>query len=293
MTSTEKDTAMKRHYKITSLPGDGVGPEIMAVALEILEVLASKHGFEVDVVEHPVGGAAIDSCGVPLPDPTVASALESDAVLLGAVGGPKWDSCPPHIRPEAGLLSLRKQLELFCNLRPVKTFEALTAACPIKSVTAERPIDMMIVRELTGGIYFGDRGSEVMEDGVEKAWDVEAYSAPEVRRIADIALDLAATRTGRLTSVDKANVLNSSRLWRKTVEEQHQAISGKHEDKGQQVTLTHQYVDNAAMQLIINPHQFDVVLTNNIFGDILSDEASTLVGSIGLMPSASLGTRSL
>lgn len=272
----------KAPYKITLLPGDGIGPEILREAVKILEAVGTKFDIAFDFKEEAIGGASIDAHGVPLRDETLRACKASDAVLLGAVGGPKWDNLPKEIRPETGLLGLRKGLGLYCNLRPVKLFPALKGASPLKQRENDPPLDMLIVRELTGGIYFGERGSDEDHNG-KYAWDQERYSVKEIHRIAEIAFEAAKDRKGMVTSVDKANVLESSRLWRDTVKTLHQ---DKHADE---VELNHQYVDNCAMQLILNPHQFDVVLTTNLFGDILSDEASTLAGSIGLMPSASLG----
>lgn len=272
----------KEPYKIMLLPGDGIGPEILREAVKVLEAVATKFDLAFDFIEEPIGGASIDVHGVPLSDRTLEACKRSDAVLLGAVGGPKWDNLPKETRPETGLLGLRKGLGLYCNLRPVKLFPALKGASPLKQKANDPPLDMLIVRELTGGIYFGERGSDEDHNG-KYAWDQERYSVKEIHRIAEIAFEAAKDRKGMVTSVDKANVLESSRLWRDTVKNLHE---GRHAEG---VTLNHQYVDNCAMQLILNPHQFDVVLTTNLFGDILSDEASTLAGSIGLMPSASLG----
>lgn len=272
----------KEAYQIMLLPGDGIGPEILKEAVKILEAVSLKFDIAFEFTEAPIGGASIDLHGIPLSDQTLAACKASDAVLLGAVGGPKWDGLPKETRPETGLLGLRKGLGLYCNLRPVKLFPALKGASPLKQKENDPPLDMLIVRELTGGIYFGQRGADEDHEG-KYAWDQERYSVKEVSRIAEIAFEAAKERKGMVTSVDKANVLESSRLWRDTVKALH------HANHADQVELNHQYVDNCAMQLILNPHQFDVVLTTNLFGDILSDEASTLAGSIGLMPSASLG----
>lgn len=270
-----------KNYSITLLPGDGIGPEIMAEAVKVLKALETRFDFSFDMTTAPIGGAGVDQDGQPLSDATLDQCRASDAVLLGAVGGPKWDHLPKDQRPETGLLKLRKSLGLYCNLRPVKLFDALKHASPLRPKPNEKPLDMLIVRELTGGIYFGERGLEDTPEG-KSAWDQERYSDFEIQRIAQIAFEAAKGRRGQVTSIDKANVLESSRLWRSTVS---QIRDSSHED----VVLNHQYVDNCAMQLILNPHQFDVLLTSNLFGDILSDEASTLAGSIGLMPSASLG----
>lgn len=254
--------------KIAALNGDGIGPEIMAQGLRVLSHVAGKYNIDIEVKEAAFGGEAIDAFGHPFPDSTKEIVDESDAILLGAVGGDRWNGC--EVRPEHGLLSLRKYLKAYCNLRPIICFEPLMAMSPIKH---EGPIDLCFVRELTGGIYFGEKG-----EGEDFAYDVEKYATYEIERIAKCAFDLAKQRSNKVTSIDKSNVLNSSKLWRKTVTENNPGVS-----------LNHMYVDNAAMQLILNPSQFDVVLTNNIFGDILSDEASVLAGSIGVLPSASIG----
>ena len=267
-------------YKITLLKGDGIGPEIVNQAVKVLDCAAEKFGFGVTYDEALLGGCAIDATGVPLPDETVAKCKASDSVLLGAVGGPKWDSQPGNNRPEAGLLGIRGALGLFANLRPSVIFGPLKSASPIKDEIIGGNLDVMIVRELTGGIYFGERGRKEV-NGQPAAWDTEMYTIGEVERIARVAFDLAMKRNKKLTSVDKANVLESSRLWRETVK--------RVAEDYPEVELNHMYVDNCAMQLVLNPKQFDVILTNNIFGDILSDEASTIAGSIGLLPSASLG----
>lgn len=269
-----------RTYDIAVLSGDGIGPEIMQEALKVLKVLEEKFPIKLNLEEALVGGHAIDLTGEPLPKETLELCRRSSAVLLGAVGGPKWDNVPSEKRPESGLLNLRKSLGLYCNLRPVKLFDALKEASPLKNQTAEKPLDLLIVRELTGGIYFGEKGLEENEFGAS-AYDVERYSCTEINRISEMAFQMSRQRNKRLTSIDKANVLESSRLWRKQVNQ----VSLDHKD----IQVNHQYVDNCAMQLILNPQQFDVILTSNLFGDILSDEASTLAGSIGLMPSASLG----
>ena len=262
-------------YKITLLKGDGIGPEIVDQAVKVLNKAADKFGFGVTYDEALLGGCAIDATGVPLPEETVAKCKASDSVILGAVGGPKWDDQPGSNRPEAGLLGIRGALGLFANLRPSVIFGPLKSASPIKDEIIGDNMDIMIVRELTGGIYFGERGKS--EDA---AWDTEKYSVAEIERIARVAFDMAMKRNKKLTSVDKANVLESSRLWRKTVIE----ISKEYPE----VELNHMYVDNCAMQLVRNPKQFDVIVTSNIFGDILSDEASMIAGSIGMLASASL-----
>lgn len=266
-------------YKITLLKGDGIGPEIVNQAVKVLDKASEKFGFSVEYDEALLGGCAIDATGVPLPDETIAKCKASDSVILGAVGGPKWDTLPGSNRPEAGLLGIRGALGLFANLRPAVIFEPLKSASPIKDEIIGGNLDIMIVRELTGGIYFGERGRKEV-NGSPAAWDTEMYTVAEVERIARVAFDLAMKRNKKLTSVDKANVLESSRLWRETVIN----VSKDYPE----VELSHMYVDNCAMQLVRNPGQFDVIVTSNIFGDILSDEASMISGSIGMLASASL-----
>ncbi len=265
---------------IVLLPGDGIGPEVTRAAAAILHETAHEFSHEFAFVELPLGGAAIDATGLPLPNETLDACKKADAVFLGAVGGPKWDALPVGKRPESGLLGLRKGMGLYVNVRPVKLIEPLKALSPLKQ---ERlgDLDLEIVRELAGGMYFGERGN-AMEGGQERAWDTETYSTPEIERIATFAYTRAENRTRRLCSVDKANVLTSSQLWRRTVT----AMSAVYPS----VKLEHMYVDNAAMQLTLRPSQFDVMLCSNMFGDILSDAAAALVGSIGLIPSASFGT---
>ena len=267
------------NYKITLLKGDGIGPEIVNQAVKVLDKTAEKFGFTVTYDAALLGGCAIDATGVPLPEETVAKCKASDSVILGAVGGPKWDTQPGNNRPEAGLLGIRGALGLFANLRPSVIFGPLKSASPIKDEIIGDNMDIMIVRELTGGIYFGERGRKEV-DGQPAAWDTEQYSVPEIERIARVAFDLAMKRNKKVTSVDKANVLESSRLWRETVIR----VSADYPE----VELNHMYVDNCAMQLVRNPKQFDVIVTSNIFGDILSDEASMIAGSIGMLASASL-----
>src|SRR6202051_2974385 len=265
---------------IVLLPGDGIGPEVTRAAAIVLRETGHEFNHQFEFAELPVGGAAIDAAGTPLPNETLDACKKADAVFLGAVGGPKWDSLPVGKRPENGLLDLRKGLGLYVNLRPVKLLEPLRGISPLK---ADRlgDLDLEIVRELAGGMYFGERGT-VKENGVERAFDTESYSTPEIERIAAFAFTRAEARSRRLCSVDKANVLSSSQLWRRTVT----AMSSAYPN----VTLEHMYVDNAAMQLTLKPSQFDVMLTTNMFGDILSDAAAALVGSIGLIPSASFGS---
>lgn len=267
-------------YKIAVIPGDYIGPEVVAEGIKVLKKISDQFGHTFQFTEVLAGGAAIDVCGECLPNNTVTVCKESNAVLLGAVGGPKWDHLAGAQRPEKALLGLREQLGLFSNLRPAIMHKALSDACPLKKEITGNHFNIMIVRELTGGIYFGDRGQRVGKYGVE-AYDTESYSEFEIKRIARNAFDIAMQREKNLVSVDKANVLDSSRLWRKTVDE----IAKSYPE----VTVSHMYVDNAAMQLVRNPKQFDVLVTSNMFGDILSDEASMITGSIGILPSASFG----
>ncbi len=264
-------------YRIAWLPGDGIGRDVTQEALRVLRSAGDAFGFSVTIDEHAAGGAAIDAYGSPLPDETLAAALASDAVLLGAVGGPKWDNLDGSLRPEAGLLRLRKELGVFANLRPVVVSEALAGGSPLrKEIVAGT--DLLIVRELTGGIYFGQpRGRNAVE-----AYNTMRYSADEIERIARVAFEWAGRRSGRVTSVDKANVLDVSRLWR-------EVVSRVHNEEYPDLSLEHLYVDNAAMQLVRRPSEFDVLVTGNLFGDILSDLAATLPGSLGLLPSASIG----
>ncbi|WP_142849618.1 3-isopropylmalate dehydrogenase [Telmatospirillum sp. J64-1] len=267
--------------KLLFLPGDGIGPEVMAQVMRIIEWMAKKRGINFDVTSGLVGGASIDAHGVPLTDETLAAAMEADAVLLGAVGGPKWDNLPFDVKPERGLLGLRKEMGLFANLRPAVVFDALADASTLKHEVVAG-LDIMIVRELTGGIYFGQpRGIDTLPDGTRKGYNTLVYTSPEVQRIAKVAFDLAMKRNKRVCSVDKANVLESTILWREEVEKVHKEYPG--------VELSHMYVDNASMQLVRNPKQFDVMVTTNMFGDILSDCAAMLTGSLGMLPSASLG----
>ncbi|GHU34266.1 3-isopropylmalate dehydrogenase [Clostridia bacterium] len=264
-----------KQYKIAVIPGDGIGPEIITEAVKVLTTAAGKYNVSFAFTETLLGGDAIDKTGVPLPDETIKICKESSAVLMGAVGGAKWDVLPAHLRPEAGLLGIRKSLGLYANLRPVKVVPQLIDSSTLKPEVI-RGVDLLIVRELTGGIYFGER-----KRGEDYALDTEKYTSAEVDRVAKTAFETARLRGKKLLSVDKANVLESSRFWRERVIE----AAKNYPD----VELSHMYVDNAAMQLIRNPAQFDVIVTSNIFGDILSDEASMIPGSIGLLPSASLG----
>ena len=268
-----------KNYKLVLLKGDVIGPEIVNEAVKVLDKAAEKFNFTVEYEEALLGGCAIDATGVPLPEETVAKCKAADSVILGAVGGPKWDTLPGNLRPEAGLLGIRGALGLFANLRPAVIFEPLKNASPLKDEIIGKALDIMVVRELTGGIYFGERGRKDV-DGNPAAYDTEMYTVPEIERIARVAFDMAMNRNKKLTSVDKANVLESSRLWRETVIK----VSKEYPE----VELNHLYVDNCAMQLVRNPGQFDVIVTSNIFGDILSDEASMISGSIGMLASASL-----
>lgn len=266
-------------YNIAVIPGDGIGPEVINEAIKVLDAVGGKYGHEFNYTQVLAGGAAIDAAGECLPQETIDIAKKSDAVLLGAVGGPKWDSLPGDKRPERALLGIRKELGLFANLRPAIMFDELKDACPIRPEKVEGGLDLLVVRELTGGIYFGERGYKDTNMG-KAAYDIEQYSEGEVKRIAEVAFDMAMKRNKKVTSVDKANVLESSRLWRKTVAE----VAKNYPE----VELENFYVDNTAMQLVYNPKQFDVIVTSNIFGDILSDEASMITGSLGMLPSASL-----
>ena len=265
---------------IVLLAGDGIGPEVTRAAVTVLREAAHEFHHQFEFAEFPIGGAAIDAAGTPLPNATLDACSKADAVFLGAVGGPKWDSLPVGKRPESGLLGLRQGLGLYVNVRPVKLLEPLRAISPLKANRLGE-LDLEIVRELAGGMYFGERGSAV-ENGVERAFDTESYSTKEVERIATFAFARAESRSRRICSVDKANVLASSALWRRTVTAMSAAYPG--------IRLEHMYVDNAAMQLTLRPAQFDVMLTTNMFGDILSDAAAALAGSIGVIPSASFGS---
>lgn len=268
-------------FNIALLRGDGIGPEIVDSAVEVLKKTAEKFGHTFNFTPYLIGGAAIDATGKPLPEETVEGCLASDSVLLGAVGGPKWDNLPGDCRPEKALLGIRAAMGLFTNLRPAKLYKALKDSCPLRPDIVENGFDLMMVRELTGGIYFGERGRREGKYG-EEAYDTECYSKMEIERIAKVAFETARKRNKNVISIDKANVLESSRLWRATVHE----IAKDYPD----VTCTDMLVDNAAMQLVKNPAQFDVVVTSNMFGDILSDESSQITGSIGMLPSASLGS---
>lgn len=265
---------------IALLKGDGIGPEIVDSAVAVLEKTASKFGHKFNFTPYLIGGCAVDETGLPLPQETVDGCLASDSVLLGAVGGPKWDGLAGDIRPEKALLGIRSAMGLYTNLRPAKLYPALRGASPLKDEIVGGGFDILIVRELTGGIYFGDRGYREGKYGTE-AFDTEAYSVTEIKRIGKAAFEAAMKRGKRLCSVDKANVLESSRLWRKTMHELAEEYP--------EVEYRDMFVDNAAMQLVRDPKQFDVIVTSNMFGDILSDEASQITGSIGMLASASLG----
>lgn len=268
-------------YQITVIKGDGIGPEIVEEAVKVLQKVEKVCGHEFCFEEALAGGCAYDATGDPFPQETLEKCLASDSVLLGAVGGKKWDNLPPHLRPEQALFGMRKGMELFANLRPAVLYDEMKTASPLKSEILQQGMDIMIVRELTGGIYFGKRGTEV-SDGLETAYDTETYNEAEIDRIVKVGFETAMKRGKKLASVDKANVLDTSRLWRKRVEMM--------KEQYPEVEVEHVLVDNAAMQLVRAPGQFDVMVTSNMFGDILSDEAAMITGSIGLLPSASLGT---
>lgn len=267
------------NFDIALLKGDGIGPEIVNSAVQVLEFIGNKFGHNFIFNDYLAGGCAIDKLGVPLPDETIEGCKKSDSVILGAVGGPKWDQLPGDLRPERALLGVRSALGLFTNIRPAKLYPALKSECPLREDIVNNGVDLVMIRELTGGIYFGERGRRIGENG-EEAFDTECYSVMEIERIAKVAFETAMKRNKSVISIDKANILESSRLWRETV---HKVAKDYPE-----VTCTDMLVDNAAMQLIRNPSQFDVVVTSNMFGDILSDESSQITGSIGLLPSASL-----
>ncbi len=270
-------------YQITVLPGDGIGPEVVREGTEVLSQVASIYGFQVQYEEGLVGGASIDATGQPLTDPVLKLAKESHAVLLGAMGGPKWDGLDYSVRPERALLALRRELGLFANLRPVKLFSALASASTLKREVVEGT-DLLVVRELTGGIYFGEpKGVTKLPEGTERGVNTLVYTTPEIERIGRVAFEAARRRRNQVLSVDKANVLEATELWRRVITQVHK--EGGFAD----IHLDHMLVDNCAMQLIRNPKQFDVIVTTNMFGDILSDEAAMLTGSIGMLPSASIG----
>lgn len=271
-------TEVCMNKKIALIPGDGIGPDVVAEAVNVLNAVADKYGHRFEYETVIAGGCAIDKFGKPLPQEQLDICLKSDAALLGAVGGPKWDSLPSEMRPEKALLGLRSGMKVFANLRPAVMWKQLKDACPLKDEIVGDGLDILIVRELTGGIYFGERGTS---DDQNTAWDTEKYTRPEIERIVRMGFEYAQKRQKRLCVVDKANILNSSQLWRRVAED----IKGDYPD----VTLSYLYIDNASMQLVRNPRQFDVIATSNMFGDILSDEASQITGSIGMLASASLG----
>ncbi len=271
--------------KIAVIKGDGIGPEIVNEAEKVLNKVGEKYGHTFEYTDVLMGGCAIDATGVPLPQETIDICLASDSVLLGAVGGPKWDTLPGNLRPEAGLLGIRGAMKLFANIRPAKLIPALAGACPLKDEITKNGLDLVIVRELIGGAYFGERDTHVDENGVKHASDSMAYADYEVERICRVAFDMARKRGKKVHSVDKANVLDSSRLWRE--------VAHKVAEEYPDVEFQDILVDNTAMQLVHNPAQFDVMVTENLFGDILSDEASMITGSLGMIPSASLGEGSL
>jgi 3-isopropylmalate dehydrogenase len=273
---------MASNRKVLLLPGDGIGPECLAQARRVVEWFDRRRVSSFEIEEDLVGGAAIDAHGVPLADATLDKAMAADAVLLGAVGGPQWDDLAFEIKPERGLLRLRKEMELFANLRPAICFDALVAASTLKPEVVSG-LDIMIVRELTGGVYFGEpRGIEDLPDGTRRGVNTQVYTTPEIQRVARVAFELAEKRQNRVCSVEKANVMESGVLWREEVQKLHDAAYPR-------VALSHMYADNCAMQLVRNPKQFDVIVTDNLFGDMLSDAAAMLTGSLGMLPSASLG----
>jgi len=272
---------MSSEFNITVLPGDGIGPEVIREASKVMRSLETRLNLKLNLKEMPVGGAGYEETGHPLPDATLAAAKSADAVLLGAVGGPKWESIDFSLRPERALLGLRSNLGLFANLRPAKIFRALSQASTLKPEVVDG-LDILVVRELTGGIYFGQpRGVETLEDGTRRGTNTLVYTEPEIVRIAKVAFEVAGKRSKKVCSIDKANVLECTGFWREVVTEVHKDYSD--------IELSHMYVDNCAMQLVRMPKQFDVMVTTNMFGDILSDQASMLTGSIGMLPSASLG----
>jgi 3-isopropylmalate dehydrogenase len=266
--------------KITLLPGDGIGPEIVDATRQVLETVAGKSGHSFTFSTHLIGGIAIDETGVPLPDDTIVACRSADAVLLGAVGGPKWDDPTASVRPEQGLLGMRKALKLFANVRPVKLYRGLEAASPLKAERL-RGVDLVFIRELTGGIYFGQPKGKETRNGLRTGFDTMVYDENEIRRIVELAFDVARKRSKRVTSIDKANVLQAMQVWREVATEVGKA--------NPDVQLDHQLVDSAAMRLVTHPSSFDVIVSGNMFGDILSDEGAVLTGSLGLLPSASLG----
>jgi len=269
-------------HKLVLLPGDGIGPEVMGEAKKVIFWLESNADIKFDLWEDAIGGASIDKYGVPLHNETLETCRSADAIVMGSVGGPQWDDVEYNIRPEAGLLKLRKELDLFANLRPAIVFDALIEASTLKPEIV-RGLDILIVRELTGGVYFGEpRGIEDLGNGERKGFNTQVYTTSEIKRVGRVAFELARKRQGRVCSAEKANVMESGKLWR-------EEITALHNAEFQDVALSHMYADNCAMQLLRNPSQFDVIVTDNLFGDILSDEAAMLTGSLGMLPSASLG----
>ncbi len=273
---------MSKNFKLTVLPGDGIGPEVMAEVEKVIGWLESKGGYKFEIADDDIGGAAFDRYGAPLANETLAKCRKSDAVIMGSVGGPKWDGVEYNKRPEAGLLRLRKELDLFANLRPAIVFDALAEASSLKTEIV-KGLDILIVRELTGGVYFGEpRGIEDLGNGERRGVNTQVYTTSEIKRVGRVAFDLAKKRRNKVTSCEKANVMESGKLWRED-------ITALHFSEFKEVQLEHMYADNCAMQLLRNPRQFDVIVTDNLFGDILSDEAAMLTGSLGMLPSASLG----
>ncbi|MBR6700763.1 MAG: 3-isopropylmalate dehydrogenase [Firmicutes bacterium] len=268
-------------FNVAVIKGDGIGPEIVDEAIKVLEAVGKKYGHEFAYTEALAGGCSIETHGIPLTQETIDICKSSDAILLGAVGGPKWDNLPGYLRAEKAILGLRSELGLFANLRPALMFDSLSDACPLKPELVEGGLDVLIVRELTGGVYFGERGRKFTEDMGEMAYDVMPYTEKEIERIGRVAFEMAMKRNKKVTSVDKSNVLETSRLWR--------SVMHNIKDDYPEVEYEDLFVDNTAMQLVINPKQFDVIVTENMFGDILSDEASMITGSIGMLPSASFG----
>ena len=269
-------------YTIVVLPGDGIGPEVTREAVKVLRQVEKAYGITLNCREELIGGAAVDATGTPLPQATVDACKKADAVLLGAVGGPKWDAQPGDKRPEAGLLGIRKELNLYANLRPSTIFPELASLSCLKAEIIGKGLDILVVRELVGGLYFGKPAGQEVRNGLRTAYNTMVYDESEIRRIAHVAFKAALKRGKKVCSVDKANVLEVSRLWRSVVQEVHKEYQAD-------VQLTHMYVDNCAMQLVLNPSQFDVILTENLFGDVLSDETAAIAGSLGMLPSASLG----
>jgi len=273
---------MSKTHKIVILPGDGIGPEVMAQVKKVMNWLEQRAGLNFEVMQDDIGGAAYDKYGVPFADETLAKCRKADAIIMGAVGGPRWDGVEYTKRPEAGLLRIRKELDLFANLRPALVFDALAEASTLKTEIV-KGLDILIVRELTGGVYFGNpRGIEDLGNGERRGVNTQVYTTSEIKRVGRVAFDLARKRRNKVTSCEKANVMESGKLWRED-------MTALHTTEFKDVTLEHMYADNCAMQLLRNPRQFDVIVTDNLFGDILSDEAAMLTGSLGMLPSASLG----